>query len=655
MGDDRAATDRRGEEQARPAAAGRRLATVTPLRGLVVFAATLATGVLGFALPHFGARLALPLLPSGIAVAALVRWGRGLWPAILLAELAIDLSNGSSLGRSLVVACGLPAGAWLTAQVLERRGFDQSFSRAQDVPLFLVATVIGMTLPAALGTLGFETGPHVRPGVWLISFLRWWSNTTAGVLLVAPLLIALRREPLERLRAHPVYAGAFVVAALALGAVDLLWPAHYLDGTALRPLLFVLSLVLIVVGTVRFGLVAATAAALVLSTFAALAFAFDRGAFFGLAELPGLVVLWSYVGAMAGFGLIVTALLAERDAAAAERLRAERRYAEVFEASPQPLWVHDPATLGFLLVNQATERQYGYSRAELLGMRVTELAAPGEDRAVPAGDAAPRGDGEPFETRHAGRDGRVLEVEMWTRPIDFGGQPAVLVFATDVTERKALGRALIDAIAGEQRRIGQEMHDGLGQELTGVSLSVRALANRAGRERLPFADELEQLATLIAACIQSARRIVHGLSPLAGADGNLVAALANLADTSSIAGITVRVSTRLDAPLTLPLEARNHLFRIAQEALQNALKHSGATHIDIELAVRPDTVRLAIQDDGRGPPGLALPGSGLGLRTMRYRADSIGGRLSIRPRNPTGTIVLCETPQTPAPAAARLA
>jgi PAS domain S-box-containing protein len=363
--------------------------------------------------------------------------------------------------------------------------------------------------------------------------------------------------------------------------------------------------------------------------------------------VAGLVTLWSFVGAVTGLVLIVTALLAERDAAAAERLRAERRYAEVFEASPQPLWVHDPATLGFLLVNQATERQYGYSREALLGMRVTDLAARGEEHAVPGPDATARADGEPFETRHVSRDGRILEVEMWARPIDFGGHSAVLVFAADVTERKALGRALIDAIAGEQRRIGQEMHDGLGQELTGLSLSMRALANRASREQLPFAADLDQLTALITACIQSARRIVHGLSPLAGADGNLVAALGQLAEHGSVGGIQVRLHSRLEAPLTLPLEARNHLYRIAQEALQNAQKHAGARHIDIEFAVRPDSVRLAILDDGQGPPDPSVPAAGLGMRTMRYRAASIHGRLSIRPRSPSGTAVLCEAPQSP--------
>ena len=140
---------------------------------------------------------------------------------------------------------------------------------------------------------------------------------------------------------------------------------------------------------------------------------------------------------------------------------------------------------------------------------------------------------EPFETRHRTRDGRVLAVEVWTRDIDLGGQRAVLVFASDVTERRALGSALIDAIANEQRRIGQELHDGLGQELTGLALSARALATRAERERQPIAAGLVQLAALAASCIQAARRIAQGVSPLSDADGNLPVALEAMAARSS--------------------------------------------------------------------------------------------------------------------------
>ena len=471
--------------------------------------------------------------------------------------------------------------------------------------------------------------------------------------MVAPLLIAAQRASFDQALRRRAELVLYTAAIVVIAAAALTLPPPDIPAQIMRPPLFVFALAISVIGIIRLGFVTAAAGALVMSIAVAGAFEFDCGAMRGVPVLPGLITFWSFVGAVTGLVLIVTALLAERDAAAAERLRAERRYAEVFEASPQPLWVHDPLTLRFLLVNQATERQYGYSRETLLGMRVSDLAAGGEEHAVPGPDAAPRTDGEPFETRHVGRDGHVLEVEMWTRPIDFGGHSAVLVFATDATERKALGRALIDAIAGEQRRIGQEMHDGLGQELTGLSLSMRALATRAGRDQLPLAGELDQLASLISACIQSARRIVHGLSPLSGADGNLVAALNGLAETSSTTGIQIRVNTRLDAPLTLPLEARNHLFRIAQEALQNAQKHAGARHIDIEFAVRPDSVRLAVLDDGKGPPDPNVPAVGLGMRTMRYRADSIRGRLSIRPRSPAGTAVLCEAPQKP-PAATAL-
>ena len=176
------------------------------------------------------------------------------------------------------------------------------------------------------------------------------------------------------------------------------------------------------------------------------------------------------------------------------------------------------------------------------------------------------------------------------------------MFAVDVTGRRAFGRALIDAIAGEQRRIGQEMHDGLGQELTGLALSARALANRAARERDAIAEDLDQLASLATSCIQDARLIVQGLSPLTDADGNLEAALEALARRSSLSGTAVRFRARHDAPLNLDLKVRNHLYRIAQEAVQNALKHSGATAIDIELSCATDSVRLEILDDGRGLP-----------------------------------------------------
>ena len=148
------------------------------------------------------------------------------------------------------------------------------------------------------------------------------------------------------------------------------------------------------------------------------------------------------------------------------------------------------------------------------------------------------------------------------------------------------------------------------------------------RERDAIAEDLNQLAALATSCIQDARLIVQGLSPLTDADGNLDAALQALARRSSLSGTPVRFRARHDAHLiNIELKVRNHLYRIAQEAVQNALKHAGATAIDIELSYRAGSVRLEILDDGRGLPADHPNGAGLGMRTMRFRASAIGARL----------------------------
>jgi PAS domain S-box-containing protein len=392
--------------------------------------------------------------------------------------------------------------------------------------------------------------------------------------------------------------------------------------------------------------VVAAFGAFAISAASGLSFAFGRGVFGRLDELAGVATIWAFTAALAGLNLIITSLLAERDRAGLERLRAERRYAQIFDGSPQPLWVHDPATLAFLLVNEAAVRQYGWSREEFLTRRVPQLAPPGSAPVLPVRDmqgagAAP----EPFETRHQTRDGRVLAVEVWTRAIDLGGRRAELVFASDVTERRALGIALIDAIANEQRRIGRELHDGLGQELTGLALSARALATRAEREHQPIAAALDQLAALATSCIQAARRIAQGVSPLSDADGSLQVALEMLAARSSVGIAKVRFRSRVETPITLDLEACNHLFRIAQEAVQNALKHARARIVDIDLWVHAQAVSLTINDDGVGLPRVGSPISGFGMRTMHFRASSIGGRLVIATRSEGGVSIACEVAQ----------
>ena len=627
-----------------------RVAT-TAVRLIIVFTSIFVVGALAFTLPSLGGRLSLPLLPSGIAVAAAYRWGRRMWPAVFLAGVAIELRLHQTPMDAIGVGAGLAGGAFLAAWIMERGGFDSNFARAKDVPLFILAAAVGMTLAPTFGLMGMYLGGDklsATEAAWVI-WIRWWSNTASGVFLVGPILLAYSRKSLARVLEHWAEGALWLIGLVFCCSWALL-----AQSPSARPLIVVLANVLVVISAIRFGLVVAAVGSFAIVTVTAISATFTVGAFAQLDRTMSVVMIWSLIVSLSGLSLIITALLAERDAAALEGLRAEHRYEQVFNGCPQPLWVHARDSLRFLLVNDAALRQYGWSPEELLMRTVEVLAAPGKQAVLPPHQdttAISESATEPFETQHVTKAGRVLEVEVWTRSIDCGGQRAELACAVDVTERRAFGQALMDAIGGEQRRIAEELHDGLGQELTGLALSVRAMANRAQKERDAISVELDQLALLATGCIQDAHRIVQGLSPLTNAEGNLEAALEGLAQRSSMSGIRVRFRAQHDVPPLVDLKVRNHLYRIAQEAVQNALKHSAAKSIEIELSARPDTVTLSVVDDGHGLSADTASGLGLGMRTMRFRASAIGGQLSIRRGDGGGNAVVCNVPTKPAYAA----
>jgi PAS domain S-box-containing protein len=611
-------------------------------RQLVSFVGVYASGLAGFALPIFGGQFALPLLPSGIAVAASQRWGARMWPAIFLAGVAIDLSRRQPPIASVSVGVGLAAGTALCTWLLRRYRFDASFARTKDVPLFMLSAAVGMTLAPTFGMLGSKlAGAPIGPSD-TVQWISWWANVTLGVLLVSPIFMGNRRDHLLHFREQPAMATLWFGGVVACGAGVLI-------GSPLigRPLTVALAVFVTVIGTMRFGLAIAALGTLIICALAGLSISFNVGAFAQLPSLPAHVTLWSMGAALTGLNFITAALLAERDAAAQQRLLAEQRYFHVFDGSPQPMWVYEQDSRRFLLVNAAAVRQYGWSREEFLSNRVDILAPKDEPSVVPdREDPLTEGFPEPLETRHRTSQGRVLDVEVWTRTIEFDGRAAELAFAVDVTERRAFGQALMDAIAAEQRRIGQEMHDGLGQELTGLSLSLRALANVAHRDRDVIAADLDDLARLATTCIAETQRIVLGLSPLGEGDNGLDAALEDLAKRSSLSGITVRFVDKHGGAPVRELKVRHHLFRIAQEAVQNALKHSRAKLIEIELFADDALIRLSITDDGQGFANAQTLGLGLGMRTMRFRASAIGGKLSINQAAGRHSVV-CELRRRP--------
>jgi PAS domain S-box-containing protein len=250
-----------------------------------------------------------------------------------------------------------------------------------------------------------------------------------------------------------------------------------------------------------------------------------------------------------------------------------------------------------------------------------------------------------FQTRHRRKDGTVFPVEVHAEAFELDGEPHVFCSARDISEQRRLEQAVLQATGREQQSLGRDLHDGLGQELTGISLLADAIAHTERRAGRPAADELENLAALARRAIGNCRAISHGLSPLSYAAGGLIAALREMVNLQhDIFRTTARFQTTAGAPLNLWPEASDHLYRIAQEALANARRHAEANLIEVILDVRPASVRLEIRDDGIGLKPQSNPAGGMGLKIMQFRAAIIGARLTVDSLLEGGARVLCECP-----------
>jgi two-component system CheB/CheR fusion protein len=322
----------------------------------------------------------------------------------------------------------------------------------------------------------------------------------------------------------------------------------------------------------------------------------------------------------------------------------EERYRAAVETSADGFWMLDGEGR-ILVTNDAYARRSGYSREQLLSMSVADLEADEDAAAVRRHmDHVRRRGSETFETHHRTRDGTVWPVEVHVSYWESVGE-YYFAFLHDMSERMHLERAIIEASTAEQERIGRDIHDGLGQQLTGLGLLARAEALRlrqAGEGQA--ADAVDMLRQHTDAALDQARAMVRGLKPVGVAPDGLAYALADLAkQMTRTGGVDCRYAGR--PHLAVEDEAvATHLFRIAQEAAQNALKHAQATRIEFDLRHEPEGLLLTVRDDGRGMDPDVKRTDCTGLKIMHYRANILGGRLTIASDPHCGTLVRCVVP-----------
>jgi PAS domain S-box-containing protein len=244
------------------------------------------------------------------------------------------------------------------------------------------------------------------------------------------------------------------------------------------------------------------------------------------------------------------------------------------------------------------------------------------------------------------RDGRVLwfqcEAKMIRRP---DGRPWFIHgVGFDITERKGLEETILEISAREQRRIAQDLHDGLGQHLTGIAFMSKVLEEKLSDKSLPEAEEAAKIVKMVNEAIDNTRQLARGLHPVAAEAQGLMSALRKWANEVEVL-FQIRCSFQCDKPVYIhEANAATHLYRIAQEAVNNAIRHGKSRNIVISLTGKSGTAILTIQDDGTGFPKKPTSQPGVGLSIMNYRADMIGGSLKVQPNDSGGMTVTCMFP-----------
>jgi len=252
---------------------------------------------------------------------------------------------------------------------------------------------------------------------------------------------------------------------------------------------------------------------------------------------------------------------------------------------------------------------------------------------------------ENFETVHRRKDGALVEISLTISPIrdGLGKVTGASAIGRDIGPRKQLEREILESGDSERRRIGQDLHDGLGQILAGIALKTQVLKETLAADGSNQASEAEAIVRLVNDSIRQTRMLARGLDPVEAEANGLPAALQSLAVQTEYL-FRVTCTCRSSNPsLIIKAPTGMALYRITQEAIHNAATHGQARQIDIQLEAVGTQVSLRIRDNGKGFTPDATSGTGMGLRIMRYRANSVGGILTIHSAG-HGTEVECTVP-----------
>ncbi len=628
---------------------------------------------LGLAYSSLAPNVTLIWAPTGLSLFVMLRWGPRFWPGIVLGDLIANAGTGAPTVAILGISAGNVLQTVSCVWLLRRVGFRDDLARVRDVVALIALGTACAALSACIGPASLAAGGAIPWDVYPSVWVQWLMGDATGAVVLAPLLLAWwsHRPSCAWPTARRAEAAglALLLALLCMtifGGVGWVRQGYYPASLALFPLA--------VWAALRFGLRGATLLTLLLSAAAIAGTVHGFGPFVDDAGTASLLRWWLFANVITVTSLVLAASRAERDRAQAQAIQDRDFAAAVLDAEGALVAVLDPQWR-IQRINRAMAVATGYTLAQLQDRRFDEALIPQSQwhkiealadllrlkvsqsvrhdsslrrhhkppLIVSWSVSALRGNGNAIEhvivsgldvsarveaaeaLRHARR---TLEARVAERTSELARANAEL--EVEIAERRRLEGEIIHVSENEQMRFGQELHDGLGQHLTAIAFQAALLARDLDGQ--PTAQAADRIESMLGDAVSQTRLVARGLFPVELEDNGLSAALAQLAANTRD---FLNLSCTLQCPEPVDVQdhsAAIHLYRIAQEAVNNAAKHARCHHVAIVLGWQGDALSLRITDDGDGQPP-AQADSGMGLGIMRYRARLIGAGIVLGPRS----------------------